>query len=99
MYFYTLTIGTYDDYREVTLSHEIEFNKEQFGEMFNKAVDEGENDNDGVADYLVLNHGFQRVIPTILVTCEYGSYRKLTDGDYKYHGNGIDAEDKSWRSR
>jgi len=95
MYFYTLSFGTYSDYSEVVLYHTKEFTKEQFGEMFNEALEAGNSYNESVAEYLIDNHGFKKVEPTIYVKCEYGSYRKLTDKDYKHYGNELDAQDRS----
>lgn len=95
MYFYTLSQGAYSDYVEEVLYHETKWTKEQFGEMFNEAV--GSQDDGFIyntVEYLVEKFGFKKVEPTVYVRCDHGSYRKLTEEDYKRDGNELDAENK-----
>ena len=92
MYYYELSEGLHSEYYEITLYHETEWTKEQFGEMINVAVDHGNTRAGNVAEYLMKHYGFKGIEPTIRVICEVGEYRKFTSEDYQKEGNELDAD-------
>ncbi|OAB31768.1 hypothetical protein PMSD_18460 [Paenibacillus macquariensis subsp. defensor] len=102
MYFYTLSSGCHEQYEEVTVIHETKFTKQQFGEMFNAAVEAEPLDpnEDSVSKYLIEHFGFKLMEPTIMIECEYGEYNKLTQRDYdSYNPVKMDAARARWRSK
>lgn len=78
MYFYNLSSGLYSDYQYNLIMHEKKFTRQEFIDMYNKAI-RSKEDGEFIVNVMCEKYGFQEVVEELEINSEYEEFKEITD--------------------
>ncbi|WP_340032606.1 hypothetical protein NSQ20_12135 [Paenibacillus sp. FSL K6-1122] len=78
MFYYTISDNEYEDYFYTTLSHDTEFSKKEFCEMYNRIIEDADNNcsHHVIVEELSSKYGFKEIKVKYEINSCYSNHEK-----------------------